>query len=216
MGLHGITLWHKPKDKYTHQIIDPFLLKKNLNNYSHLKKSNLIFNFRKKDIENGGQGAPLTPIYHQAIMKHLKIAEPRLIVNIGGITNVTYLNKRKIFSTDIGPGNCLIDRWVKKNFNKNFDRDGKISLEGKVNKNIAINYLNKLIESQERRNISYDISEFNLSEFNKLNPKDGAATLSYITARTILNFAKDLDLNTIILCGGGRHNQVILNTLKEG
>jgi len=216
VGLHGITLWHKPKDKYTHQIIDPFLLKKKLNNYSHLKKSNLIFNFRKKDIENGGQGAPLTPIYHQAIMKHLKIAEPRLIVNIGGITNVTYLNKRKIFSTDIGPGNCLIDRWVKKNFNKNFDRDGKISLEGKVNKNIAINYLNKLIESQERRNISYDISEFNLSEFNKLNPKDGAATLSYITARTILNFAKDLDLNTIILCGGGRHNQVILNTLKEG
>ena len=148
-------------------------------------------------------------------MKHLKIVDPRLIVNIGGIINVTYLNRGSIFSTDIGPGNCLIDKWIKKNFNKNFDKDGKISLEGRVDKIIANNFLNKLNISKKQKNISYDTSDFDLSEFKKLSPKDGAATLSYTSAKTILNYAKNLDVKIIILCGGGRHNQAILNILKE-
>ena len=215
VGFHGITLWHKPEDKFTHQLGDPLLLKKKFNKYSHLKKSSLIFDFRKNDILNGGQGAPLTPLYHRAIMKHLKIVDPRLIVNIGGIINVTYLNRGNIFSTDIGPGNCLIDKWIKKNFNKNFDKDGIISLEGRVNKIIANNFLNRLSIFKKQKNVSYDTSDFDLSEFKKLSPKNGATTLSYISAKTILNYAKNLDVKIIILCGGGRHNQAILNILKE-
>jgi len=215
VGFHGITLWHKPEDKFTHQLGDPLLLKKKFNKHSHLKKSSLIFDFRKNDILNGGQGAPLTPLYHRAIMKHLKIVDPRLIVNIGGIINVTYLNRGNIFSTDIGPGNCLIDKWLKKNFNKNFDKDGKISLEGRVNKIIANNFLNRLSIFKKQKNVSYDTSDFDLSEFKKLSPKNGATTLSYISAKTILNYAKNLDVKIIILCGGGRHNQAILNILKD-
>ena len=215
IGFHGITLWHKPSDKYTHQIGDAKLLKKSIAKYQNLKKSEIIFNFRKNDILNEGQGAPLTPIYHKALMKHLKIIDPRLIVNIGGITNVTYLNRGNIFSTDIGPGNCLIDKWMTKNFNKDFDEGGKIALEGKINQNLANNFLDKLKKSKKNKNISYDTSDFDISEFNKLNPKDGVATLSFITAKVILNFAKDLDLKRIIICGGGRHNQAILNNLKK-
>ena len=215
VGFHGITLWHKPEDKFTHQLGDPLLLKKKFNKHSHLKKSSLIFDFRKNDILNGGQGAPLTPLYHRVIMKHLKIVDPRLIVNIGGIINVTYLNRGNIFSTDIGPGNCLIDKWIKKNFNKNFDKDGKISLEGRVNKIIANNFLNRLSIFKKQKNVSYDTSDFDLSEFKKLSPKNGATTLSYISAKTILNYAKNLDVKIIILCGGGRHNQAILNILKD-
>jgi len=216
VGFHGITLWHKPEDKFTHQLGDPLLLKKKFNKHSHLKKSNLIFDFRKNDILNGGQGAPLTPLYHRAIMKHLKIVNPGLIVNIGGIINVTYLNRGNVFSTDIGPGNCLIDKWIKKNFNKNFDEDGKISLEGKVNKITANNFLNRLSIFKKQKNVSYDTSDFDLSEFKKLSPKNGAATLSYISAKTILNYAKNLDVKIIILCGGGRHNQATLKILKDG
>ena len=215
IGFHGITLWHKFTDKYTHQIGDARLLKKNIAKYKNLKNTKIIFNFRENDILNGGQGAPLTPIYHKALMKHLKITDPRLIVNIGGITNVTYLDRGNIFSTDIGPGNCLVDKWIKKNFNKDFDTDGKISLEGKINLNIADNFLNKLKKTQKNKNISYDTSDFDLLEFKKLKPKDGAATLSFITAKTILNFAKELDLKRIIICGGGRHNKAILNNLMK-
>ena len=215
IGFHGITLWHKPSDKYTHQIGDARLLKKSIAEYKNLIDAKIIFNFRENDILNEGQGAPLTPIYHKALMKHLQISDPRLIANIGGITNVTYLNRGDIFSTDIGPGNCLIDKWVKKNFGKDFDEYGKISLEGKINLNIADNFLNKLKKMKKNKNISYDTSDFDLLEFNKLKPKDGAATLSFITAKAILNFAKDLDLKIIIICGGGRHNKAILNNLKK-
>ena len=215
IGFHGITLWHKPADGYTHQIGDAKLLKKSITKYKNLKKSEIIFNFRENDILNGGQGAPLTPIYHKALMKHLKIVDPRLIVNIGGISNVTYLNRGNIYSTDIGPGNCLIDKWIKKNFNKDFDKDGKISLEGKINENLADNFLNKLKEKNTNKNISYDTSDFDILEFSRLNPKDGAATLSFVTAKAILNFAKDLDLKKIIICGGGRFNHAILNNLKK-
>ena len=216
IGFHGITLWHKPADRYTHQIGDAKLLKESIVKYKNLKKSEIIFNFRENDILNGGQGAPLAPIYHKALMKHLKIVDPRLIVNIGGITNVTYLNRGNIFSTDIGPGNCLIDQWIKKNFDKEFDEGGKVSLEGKINKNLADNFLSKLQEKTKNKNVSYDTSDFNILEFNKLKPKDGAATLSYITAQSILNFAKELELKRIIICGGGRFNQAILNNLKKG
>ena len=216
IGFHGITLWHKPTDRYTHQIGDTKLLKNTIAKNKNLKNSQIIFNFRENDILNGGQGAPLTPIYHKALMKHLKIVDPRLIVNIGGITNVTYLNRGNIFSTDVGPGNCLIDQWIKKNFDKDFDEGGKVSLEGKINKNLADNFLSKLQEKTKNKNVSYDTSDFNILEFNKLKPKDGAATLSYITAQVILNFAKDLELKRIIICGGGRFNQAILNNLKKG
>tara|TARA_Y100000590_G_scaffold268941_1_gene302015 strand:- start:7198 stop:8346 length:1149 start_codon:yes stop_codon:yes gene_type:complete len=215
IGFHGITLWHKPIDRYTHQIGDAKLLKKSISKYKNLKNSQIIFNFRENDILNGGQGAPLTPIFHKVLMKHLKIVDPRLIVNIGGITNVTYLNRGSIFATDIGPGNCLIDKWVKKNFDKDFDEYGKISLEGKINENLADNFLKKLQKKTKNKNVSYDTSDFDILEFNKLNPKDGAATLSFITAKAILNFAKDLELKRIIICGGGRFNQAILNNLKK-
>ena len=215
IGFHGITLWHKPTDRYTHQIGDTKLLKNTIAKNKNLKNSQIIFNFRENDILNGGQGAPLTPIYHKALMKHLKIVDPRLIVNIGGITNVTYLNRGNIFSTDVGPGNCLIDQWIKKNFDKDFDEGGKVSLEGKINKNLADNFLNKLQEKNKNKNVSYDTSDFNILEFNRLKPKDGAATLSFITAKAILNFAKDLELKRIIISGGGRFNQAILNNLKK-
>ena len=215
IGFHGITLWHNPADSYTHQIGDAKLLKNAIAKYKNLQNSKIIFNFRENDILNKGQGAPLTPIYHKALMKHLKIVDPRLMVNIGGITNVTYLNRDSIFATDVGPGNCLIDTWMKKIFDKDFDKNGKIALEGKVNQNIADNFLDKLKKSQKNKNVSYDTSDFDLSEFNKLSPKDGLATLSFITAKAILNFAQDLDLKRIIICGGGRLNQAILNNLKK-
>jgi len=215
IGFHGITLWHKPADSYTHQIGEAKLLKKAIAKYKNLKNSKIIFNFRENDILNGGQGAPLTPIYHKALMKHLKIVDPRLIVNIGGITNVTYLSRGNIFSTDVGPGNCLIDQWIKKNFDKDFDDEGEVSLEGKINENLADNFLKKLQEKKQNKNVSYDTSDFNILEFNSLKPKDGAATLSFITAKAILNFAKDLELKRIIICGGGRFNQAILKNLKK-
>ena len=95
-------------------------------------------------MENGGQGAPLTPIFHNALAnkidKKFNLGFPINILNIGGIANITTTvnwedlwNKGKIYAYDIGPGNCLIDEWIKKNSNKKFDDKGSLALSGKVN-----------------------------------------------------------------------------------
>ena len=83
---------------------------------SKITKKNVVYNFRQKDIKNGGEGAPLTPIFHKLLIKKYKIKMPTLIINIGGITNVTWSKpESKIISYDIGPGNCLIDKWMRVN-----------------------------------------------------------------------------------------------------
>ena len=94
------------------------------NYYINYKK--IIFNFRENDLLNDGEGAPLTPIFHQLIISQKKINLPVYVLNIGGISNITlikkYIGSSEIFSRDIGPGNCLIDSWVRKNQTKNLIR----------------------------------------------------------------------------------------------
>merc|ERR1711991_1301877 len=95
-----------------------------------LLKTNVVYNFRKNDLKNGGEGAPLTPIFHKLIASKIKVNLPTCILNIGGISNVTIIENSellKISSKDIGPGNCLIDNWIRNNSNKKYDFNGKLA-----------------------------------------------------------------------------------------
>ena len=143
-------------------------------------------------------------------------------VNIGGIVNITTLwNDDKMSGTDIGPGMCLIDRWVRQKSKKNYDENGVIAKSGKVNK-IA---LNQLLENfYEKENIastgtiqSFDTKYFDFSFVKDLSLEDGAATLTEFTARIIISNLKAADRNKekIILCGGGRKNNFLIKRLKE-
>ena len=162
IGFHGQTILHKPKKGYSFQIGNSKLLSK-------LTKTKVISNFREIDIINGGQGSPLTPLYHKLILLKIKSKLPAAVINIGGITNITYLkNKNKIISFDTGPGNCLLDKWVKNNIGKNFDEKGAYSKQGKVNKKI----LKKLLSDpyyKKKFPKSLDTKNFNLRYVNKLN-----------------------------------------------
>mgnify|MGYP001353980401 CR=1 FL=1 len=122
IGFHGQTIFHDPEKKITKQLGDGKLL-------SQLTKKKVIYNFRQNDINNGGQGAPLAPIFHNAlankINKKFNIGFPINILNIGGISNITTTvdeknlwDIEKIYAYDIGPGNCLIDEWIRRNSNK--------------------------------------------------------------------------------------------------
>ncbi|MDC0477344.1 anhydro-N-acetylmuramic acid kinase, partial [Pelagibacteraceae bacterium] len=130
VGFHGQTIFHNSKDKVSKQLGNGKLL-------NQLTKKKIIFNFRKNDILNGGEGAPLAPIFHQLIATQNNILLPVCFLNIGGISNITmvneYIGSLNFFSKDIGPGNCLIDEWVRKNSNKRFDTEGKFSFSGKRN-----------------------------------------------------------------------------------
>ena len=221
IGFHGQTIFHLAEDKISKQIGDGHLL-------SQLTKCSVVNKFRQQDLDNNGQGAPLTPIFHYLISKKINnefnINYPINIINIGGITNVTSIVndkdiKKDIFAYDIAPGNCLIDEWLRKNSNKKFDNNGEIALSGKVNELI----LNQAKDNFEILSIndSLDVKNFDISFAKGLNLEDGCATLTEFTAYLISEGLKKIDqTNSIqtknfIMCGGGRKNKTLINNIDQ-
>jgi len=177
IGFHGQTIFHNPEKKISVQMGDGKLL-------SNLTKNNVVYNFRQNDLKNGGEGAPLTPIFHKVIVNQKKIDLPVTILNIGGIANVTLIDTEdKIFSYDIGPGNCLIDKWIRTNSNKNYDEKGMVAKSGLVNKVILNQSLDNFFNNEVSNKRSYDTKDFDLSFVRGLSLEDGAATLTAFTAK---------------------------------
>ncbi|MDC3106392.1 anhydro-N-acetylmuramic acid kinase [Candidatus Pelagibacter sp.] len=221
IGFHGQTIFHNVKEKISKQIGDGHLL-------SQLTKCSVVNKFRQLDLENNGQGAPLTPIFHYLISQKIKdqfsISFPINFVNIGGITNVTLvLNnheiKQDIFAYDIAPGNCLIDQWLRKSTDKRFDNNGSLAESGKINELV----LNQAKDNFEITSIkeSLDINDFDINFVKGLNLEDGCATLTEFTAYLISQGLKKIDkinnINTknFIICGGGRKNKTLLKKISQ-
>ena len=210
IGFHGQTILHKPQKGYSIQIGDSKLLSK-------ITNTTIISNFRENDILNGGEGAPLAPIYHQLILTRIKSKPPSAVINIGGISNITYLEEsNKIVSFDTGPGNCLIDEWVRNKTKKEFDNDGVIARSGQTDDETLKKFLSDPYFKKKFPK-SLDIKDFNLQNLNKLNLEDGCATLSMLTASSICmalnNFIKKPNL--VLLSGGGRKNKYIVDNIKK-
>jgi anhydro-N-acetylmuramic acid kinase len=209
IGYHGHTLIHKPEQGFTFQLGNPELM-------AQLLKTRVIFNFRDNDIKNKGQGAPLVTLYHGQILKHLNLINNGVIINIGGIANGSYFENSIIHSNDIGPGNCLLDQWIRINSKDlEFDREGKISEKGEVNSLTLEDFLNHYSYHDKKK--SLDITDFNIAQFRGLKLEDGAATLVSITANLIANFIKNIKekKNKIILAGGGRKNKTLIKFLSK-
>ena len=211
IGFHGQTIFHNAKEKITKQIGDGKLLSK-------LTKKKVIFDFRQNDLKNGGEGAPLTPIFHQMLQKKFNI-KPVSFFNIGGILNRTTIwSDGELFATDCGPGMCLIDKWIRTNSKKKYDKGGSIARSGKVNKKILKKYLNtpQLPDTGKK---SYDTNDFNISIVKNLSLKNGAATLTLYTANLFNTYFlanESLKLKEkIILCGGGRKNKFLVSIIKS-
>ena len=221
IGFHGQTIFHKVKDKISIQIGDGHLL-------SQMTRCPVINKFRQKDLDNDGQGAPLTPIFHSLlsakIHKKFNLKFPISVINIGGITNISSIVKHEkfdedIFAFDIGPGNCMIDEWIRKNSDRKFDHDGKIANSGIINELI----LNQAIDNFSFNSIreSLDIKSFDISFVKGLSFEDGCATLNKFTAFLIAEGLKKIDqINNLktknfLLCGGGRKNITLIRNLIE-
>ena len=217
IGLHGQTIFHQPYTKTSLQLGDGKLL-------SQLTQKLVVNDFRKNDLDNGGQGAPLTPIFHKLISTKLntefRISYPLNIINIGGITNITRISYNdNLKAYDLGPGNCLIDEWIRKNSNKNFDENGLIGKSGKVDDliyNQAVdNFSNLSLEK------SLDVKDFDISFAKGLSLEDGCATITKFTAYLIaegLNKIYEEKINSkriYILCGGGRKNNFLVENIKH-
>jgi len=209
IGFHGQTIIHKPKDGYSIQMGDANLLSQEL-------KEKVIYNFRANDIKNNGEGAPLTPVYHKLLINKFKINNPTIILNIGGISNYTYCFNDTLVAKDIGPGNVLIDEYLKKTKGIDYDKNGDIASSGNINKDIINQfYEHEFYNAQQKH--SFDRNEFDFSFVKGLEFEDAVATLTYFTALIISqNIKKNFDNEIeIILCGGGRRNLALVNHIKK-
>ena len=239
VGFHGQTIFHNAKEKISVQLGDGKLL-------SQLTKKKVVYDFRQNDLKNGGQGAPLTPIFHQNLVRNINLEWwPVVALNIGGISNATSVSRLfpdddvtdlegrshgkdyKLFAEDIGPGNCLIDEWIRKNSKYRYDKDGLIAKSGKVNELIFNQAVDNFLHLDNFKNKSFDIKDFDISFIRGLSLEDGAATLTHFTARLIesglINFMfksyaprmEVLSNATCLVCGGGRKNKFLMDILKK-
>jgi len=212
IGFHGQTIKHDPKNKITIQLGDGQLI-------SNILNKNLVCNFRKNDILNNGQGAPLAPIYHKLIIEDLNLNLPSCILNIGGISNITYWDRNNLIGFDTGPGNSLVNDIMLKFFKKDYDKDGEVAFSGKIINNL-IHMIIKDDYFKSPYPKSLDRQYFNhyLTNFiDKYKPEDLIATMSEFTALSISNSLKLLPKypKSIIITGGGSKNLYIMHRLKK-
>jgi anhydro-N-acetylmuramic acid kinase len=221
IGFHGQTIFHYPKKKISKQLGDGKLL-------SQLVKKKVVYDFRQEDLKNKGQGAPLTPIFHNFLSKNIntkyQFEFPICFINIGGISNITkIINKdenleKNLEAFDAGPGNCLIDEWVRKNSKKKFDQNGLIAKSGKINHLI----LNQAIENFkiDTYEESLDIKNFDITFARGLSFEDGCATITNFTAYLIAKGIEYSNNNNnkpvkYLICGGGRKNSFLIQNIKN-
>jgi anhydro-N-acetylmuramic acid kinase len=235
IGFHGQTIFHNPDEKLSIQLGDGKLL-------SQLTKKTVVYDFRQNDLKNGGQGAPLTPIFHQHLVRNIFDEWwPVLVLNIGGISNVTSTSRfqktidndnnldaeMKLFAGDIAPGNCLIDEWIRNNSEYKYDKNGLIAKSGKVNELILNQAIDNFFPKKNYQSKSLDVKDFDISFVRGLSLEDGAATLTHFTARLISeglihfmlrNYAPQtntLSKAKCLVCGGGRKNKYLIEILKK-
>ncbi len=217
IGNHGQTIRHRP------DIIKPFSLQiGNAQSLASITGIDVISDFRTADIKAGGQGAPLVPAFHQAIFNNHNIN--RVIVNIGGIANITVLPKNKdtnVIGFDCGPGNTLMDAWISRHKQKQYDADGTFAASGKTHAGLLAKLLMddyfQLTPPKSTGFEYFNLDWLNTFDINGLNSADVQSTLNDLTAISIIRAINQYAVATdeIYICGGGVHNKTLMQRLQR-
>jgi anhydro-N-acetylmuramic acid kinase len=211
IGFHGQTISHDPAHKFTWQIGDGALLAKQT-------AIDVVCDFRSNDVANGGQGAPLLPLYHFAKAFASDVEFPVVILNIGGVANITWIGpgETQILAFDTGPGNALIDDFVFQKTGKPYDNEGELAKSGRVNTSILQSWMGAPYFSMPYPK-SLDRNAWDLSLLQFLETEDGAATLSSFTVASIKKAADLLPEapKLWLVSGGGRKNNFIMESLQK-
>ena len=214
IGFHGQTVLHRPKEGFTVQLGLGQVLAEETG-------ISVVYDMRSNDMAHGGQGAPLVPVFHQALAAGLDDGNgsrlPVAFVNIGGISNITYIGKSgELIAFDTGPGNALIDQWMQLEAGISYDQGGAIASEGGVIIRIAERYLAESFFEQTIPK-SLDRNDFRPLQRGEASLEDGARTLAHVSAAAILKACDHLPEppRLWIICGGGRKNAAIMADLKQ-
>lgn len=212
IGNHGQTVRHEPQRGFSVQLGNHALL-------AELTGICVVGDFRRRDVAAGGQGAPLVPAFHQALFGN---AQRRAILNVGGFSNLTLLAPQQpVRGFDCGPGNVLLDAWIRHHRQQPFDRDGAWAASGQVHEGLLEQLLGDAYfamrgpKSTGREHFNLDWLQAQLQAWPGVPAVDVQATLLELTARSIAAALQDslADAEELLVCGGGAHNRRLLQRL---
>ncbi|HNQ92246.1 MAG TPA: anhydro-N-acetylmuramic acid kinase [Alphaproteobacteria bacterium] len=211
VGFHGQTITHDPDHKFTWQLGDGKLLAAELG-------IDVVNNFRTKDVSLGGHGAPLIPVYHYARARVSNLECPVAILNIGGVSNVTWIGgaEEDVIAFDCGPGNALIDDLVLKATGERFDKDAGWARQGRADAEVLSRWLaHPFFDAQPPKSLDRDA--WDVKTISNVSLQDSAATLTEFTVRAIVKGASHFPqpATAWYVTGGGRLNPVIMDGLRN-
>ena len=211
VGFHGQTVLHRPAQKMTVQIGDASALAKAI----HIP---VMHDFRAADVAAGGQGAPFVPVYHRALAQSLEREGPMVVLNIGGVSNITYIDGADILiACDTGPGNALLDDFMRRGVTgQAFDNEGRLAAQGNANEAWIARALTHPFFALPPPK-SLDRNDFASLKLPDMSPADGAATLTGFTAAAIARIVPHLPKapQSWVVAGGGARNLTMLRMLRE-
>jgi anhydro-N-acetylmuramic acid kinase len=210
VGFHGQTILHRPKDKLTVQIGDGAAL-------ARATGIPVVYDFRAADVAAGGQGAPFVPVYHRALTQSLGREGPIVVVNIGGVSNITYIDGADtLIACDTGPGNALLDDFMFRVMSQPFDCEGRLAAQGRADQAWIARALELPFFALPPPK-SLDRNDFAVLKLGAMSPSDGAATLTALTVAAIARIVPLLPKppKSWIVAGGGARNLTMLRMLRE-
>ena len=212
IGYHGQTVLHRPPEPGQQRTVQ-------LGNGQALADTfgvPCVYDFRSNDMAHGGQGAPLAPVYHRALVREAGMEEGTVVLNLGGVGNAT-LFAPTFTASDTGPGNGPLDQWMKKAAGKKMDKHGRASAKGtpdlaRIERWLEGRFFRRPVPRSADR---YDFVE--LQSLDGLSVEDGAATLARFTAESVARTLRDMDsrIAGIVVCGGGRRNPTLMAMIAE-
>ena len=208
IGFHGQTITHKPEAGFTWQLGDGAMMAKALG-------VDVVDDFRSNDMKHGGQGAPLAPIYHQALFADVE--KPVCVLNMGGVANVSYIGVDRLLAFDCGPANAMMDDYMAAHFDQGFDENGAVAQSGNADRDVIEAFLaHPFFKAPPPK--SLDRNEFSL--LMETLPEDGAdamATLAAMSAVGIVAATHHFPRNPAVwyVCGGGRGNGFMMDMLAD-
>ena len=207
IGIHGQTVLHAPARRLSVQLIDGAAA-------SSALATTVVTGFRLADVAAGGQGAPLVPLFHQALLAG--DAGPVAVLNLGGVANVTYVHANTLLAFDTGPASALLDDWTNRRTGAPFDANGALAASGHVDPAALARLLAHPYFAQPAPK-SLDRNAFSLHPVEHLSPADGAATLAAFTVAAVALSRTHLPTAPArwLVAGGGRYNATLMRGLAE-
>lgn len=212
MGVHGQTVLHeRPQHGLRGRTVQLF----DGQAFADATGVTVVSDFRQADVAAGGEGAPLAPVYHRALVQKAGLELPVVVVNLGGVANITLIDEdTKLMALDTGPANGLMDQWMRRHDRGDYDHEGQIAASGRVDEDVVAAYMGHPYFAASAPK-SLDRYDFTLERVQGLDLADGMATLSAFTLRSLLAGIEAVGARpkTVVLAGGGRHNRHLVSQI---